>query len=660
MALITSTYVLPLKAHARLGDWGEPIVISDFPFVHQGNTQPRPPSRIQSYSCAPTLSERGPEVTYQVSLTQTGTLSVIVEGDQGAVDIDVHLLSGAQLNAGLAEGCLARDNEMLEQSLSPGTYLITVDTYAGNAQAGPYTLWVHFAPEGDWYTRPIAEGVTLETKRYDSLFGGVQFGSVLRVDLDVAGVEVRPVEARGCQTTSALAREVGAVAAVNGGFFDGSCASVSLLKIDGALIASNARGRSAFGLTRQGTPEIRWVGAGLDWPNAHHAIGGLSRIARSGAIDVEWERDAASYSFTYQAHPRTAVGIGAGSELIMATLDGRTAAGVGASLFDFGQWLVWLGAEEALNLDGGGSTTLWTTTEGVVSFPSDNGYADHRGERGVASILAIFAPPLARDVEWSAEGGVRSLAVGTQVTFEIFARDPDGAALTLNASTTGSGALDFIDRGDGTGVLSYTPVSSDDDEVMLSVEARAEGRVDGQWSTRISITGNTDNTGGSMAEDTSGGSMSGTPAAGDTSGDSISGATMGGSVAGDSISAGSSAGDVAGDSMTGSPIAGDVTGGSTDAGSRTGAAIAGTPDAGSADMMTAGTERESYPPRNSTGRITPRDPSEASPPPPSMTEQGGVSCAQASTEPPHCLLWLIGLASIARALIQRESQLISR
>ena len=114
---------------ARVGDWGDPIEITSLPFIHHSNTQPRPPSRIDRYSCAPNLSESGPEVVYQVSINQTGILSAIVEGDQGTVDIDVHLLSDAQLNGSEAAGCIARDNSALEQSLSPGSYLITVDTF---------------------------------------------------------------------------------------------------------------------------------------------------------------------------------------------------------------------------------------------------------------------------------------------------------------------------------------------------------------------------------------------------------------------------------------------------------------------------------------------------------------------------------------------------
>ena len=47
---------------------------------------------------------------------------------------------------------------------------------------------------------------------------------------------------------------------------------------------------------------------------------------------------------------------------------------------------------DALNLDGGGSTTLWlsgASDNGVVNYPCDNGRFDHAGERKVPNILYI-------------------------------------------------------------------------------------------------------------------------------------------------------------------------------------------------------------------------------------------------------------------------------
>lgn len=47
-----------------------------------------------------------------------------------------------------------------------------------------------------------------------------------------------------------------------------------------------------------------------------------------------------------------------------------------------------LKAHCALNLDGGGSTTLWVNGQ-VVNHPSDNKKFDNKGERKVHNIIAV-------------------------------------------------------------------------------------------------------------------------------------------------------------------------------------------------------------------------------------------------------------------------------
>ena len=48
-----------------------------------------------------------------------------------------------------------------------------------------------------------------------------------------------------------------------------------------------------------------------------------------------------------------------------------------------------LGLVEAINLDGGGSSTLWVLPEGVISHPSDNRIFDHEGQRIVPNAIVV-------------------------------------------------------------------------------------------------------------------------------------------------------------------------------------------------------------------------------------------------------------------------------
>ena len=52
--------------------------------------------------------------------------------------------------------------------------------------------------------------------------------------------------------------------------------------------------------------------------------------------------------------------------------------------------MLWLGCTEAINLDGGGSSTMYIKDEGVINFPSDNKQHDHEGERPVSNAILVL------------------------------------------------------------------------------------------------------------------------------------------------------------------------------------------------------------------------------------------------------------------------------
>lgn len=71
----------------------------------------------------------------------------------------------------------------------------------------------------------------------------------------------------------------------------------------------------------------------------------------------------------------------------MAVIDGRfKGQGDGATIAETAYIARQLGLTEALNLDGGGSSTLWTAQEGVLNHPYDNRRFDHEGERGAPQL----------------------------------------------------------------------------------------------------------------------------------------------------------------------------------------------------------------------------------------------------------------------------------
>ncbi|MGH3648297.1 MAG: phosphodiester glycosidase family protein, partial [Micromonosporaceae bacterium] len=104
--------------------------------------------------------------------------------------------------------------------------------------------------------------------------------------------------------------------------------------------------------------------------------------------------DGKPQTFTDKAvHPRTAVGFSAdGRTMYLLTVDGRRDGLKGVSLDQLAVMMKQLGAHSALNLDGGGSSTLVAREPGSTELPVENLPSDGH-ERDVPNGLAILAPP---------------------------------------------------------------------------------------------------------------------------------------------------------------------------------------------------------------------------------------------------------------------------
>ncbi len=82
-------------------------------------------------------------------------------------------------------------------------------------------------------------------------------------------------------------------------------------------------------------------------------------------------------------HPRTAIGYTNDNKIIILIAEGRSETASGLTLTQEAQILTDLGCEEALNLDGGGSTCM------LLNGKQVNSPSDKEGERGVPSVFLI-------------------------------------------------------------------------------------------------------------------------------------------------------------------------------------------------------------------------------------------------------------------------------
>lgn len=210
----------------------------------------------------------------------------------------------------------------------------------------------------------------------------------LVIDLTVPGVQIRcsPPRERW-KSTSAYARDANLAAAINGGFWGlfGQGAQ-GLAAGAGQIWSSDDEEHGFFAVSAGGRA---WISPPSDVVEAGRrrvtdAVSGRPLIVDRGRM----AEDLYTFPRTYSREPRTAIGVSEdGHRVIMVTVDGRRVTSQGGTLTEMSELLVELGAFRGINLDGGGSSTMFVAAEGgVVNRPS-------RGwEREVLNHVGVIAP----------------------------------------------------------------------------------------------------------------------------------------------------------------------------------------------------------------------------------------------------------------------------
>ncbi|AEE52184.1 phosphodiester glycosidase family protein [Haliscomenobacter hydrossis] len=198
--------------------------------------------------------------------------------------------------------------------------------------------------------------------------------------------------------TSTLGKQAEALAALNGTFFDiKNGGSVDFIRIDGITLDTTRPAgkflaehqRSAI-VIHDNQVQIVKGDSIVGWEKRLNE----DNIMVTGPLLIHHTQAIAltSRSFNTTRHPRTALGITKKGEILWLTVDGRAKESAGMSLFELSRLMSALGCVEAINLDGGGSTTLWidgVTKTGVANMPCDDKVFDEYGERKVSNVLLL-------------------------------------------------------------------------------------------------------------------------------------------------------------------------------------------------------------------------------------------------------------------------------
>lgn len=208
---------------------------------------------------------------------------------------------------------------------------------------------------------------------------------VTRVDVGDPAITLRSLPAADklghVATVGQAAQAHGAVAAVNGDFFGlatNSYFPLGPMVSEGKLIYRPPGNVPVLAID---TPARSWVGTANDFPartqlpQVDFAVGGSHVLLRGGRpLPVTGEHGG--------LNPRTAIGIDAAGFVFLVTVDGRSYHSIGMTLPSLQDYLLGLGVANAVNLDGGGSSTM-AIRGAVVNSPSDG------RERPVATVVEV-------------------------------------------------------------------------------------------------------------------------------------------------------------------------------------------------------------------------------------------------------------------------------
>lgn len=252
--------------------------------------------------------------------------------------------------------------------------------------------------QAKWKKERLKSGVWFKSCSFDNnLFNSSQVISVVEIKKRKRKFDLG-YDPKVLKLTSEFGKESGALVALNGTFFDiKNGGSVDFIQSDGQVINENrlrengnrADHQKAAVVLDGGRLEIaKWDGT-ADWEKR---LKGEDIMTSGPLLILDFKPETLdSTAFAKTRHPRTAIAVTKRRVLLIA-VDGRDTNAAGMNLFELSKVLRWLGAEDGINLDGGGSTTLWIKNypeNGVVNYPSDNKVWDHVGERKVANVILI-------------------------------------------------------------------------------------------------------------------------------------------------------------------------------------------------------------------------------------------------------------------------------
>ena len=286
--------------------------------------------------------------------------------------------------------------------------ILSVSAFAGDKDS----LAVVNADWG-WQTVKTSRGKAREAGSAQlDLFGSRQSISIVRYKARKFHTSVLESDGTAAGPTSKLAAGNGAVAAMNGSYFNmKDLTPETFVKDEGVVygLVSSSEEKRCNGILRIKGKRGRkmdisnFLGYGVEsFARKYREAIVSGPVLMEDGLSVEYSDnpedkdrnlvdDKGYYSSFYsRRHPRTIMGYTKDRMVYLIVVDGRfPGQAEGMTVQELTDLCRYLGLHEAMNFDGGGSSTLWNSTQGVISHPCDNRRFDHEGERKIPNLIVV-------------------------------------------------------------------------------------------------------------------------------------------------------------------------------------------------------------------------------------------------------------------------------
>ena len=282
---------------------------------------------------------------------------------------------------GASQFLVDADSRKFVVAAADGTYDVVFDgtfMYIPGA-SGEINLDSLTLARANWNWQTVSSSAQYGTVSFPSLFNSAQTISIVKYPESALSSSLVHKPGQEANGTDKLAAAAGATVAINGSYFDMSTFEpVTALWYNGAMQCEGGKSARCTGIVAFKDGKIDFDKYDYEtttseelaaWQSRYDAFmvsGHLLRL--KGVEQSPFVADSQAFD---GVNPRSMIGVTSDRTVYMVVVDGRQSGKAdGLTIPQMAQLAKYLGLVDAINLDGGGSSTLWVKGKGVINTPS--------------------------------------------------------------------------------------------------------------------------------------------------------------------------------------------------------------------------------------------------------------------------------------------------